>query len=146
MARRNGSGPATRNRAPRGSQHHKLTCLTPRPDLTQRPAGVIRAELIGNDICRAEGITARCSAPVLRLCRSLLAAGLSPDTALEVFRNGIVALRLRSLADGARLEINSKGTAFVCAEAVRAASYAAIGSDGAARARPEGSAVLGAAP
>jgi hypothetical protein len=79
---------------------------------------VLRAELIGNDTCVANKIEARGHSPVLVMCRELLAAGLNPDTALEVFRGAVLALRVRSIGEGAGLEVNAKGTGF----AVRRAS------------------------
>ena len=65
----------------------------------------IRAELIGSDTCNASGITTRSHAPVLALCRSLIAAGLSPDQALVVYRRGVVAFRVRSIGEGAKLTV-----------------------------------------
>ena len=55
--------------------------------------------------CTGAGVTARGAAPSLVLCRDLLAAGLNPDAALEAYRNGILAFRVRSLRDGARLTV-----------------------------------------
>jgi hypothetical protein len=66
---------------------------------------VIPAELSGGDICTAAGTTARGSAPVLILCQQLLAAGVDPDQSVEVFRNGILALTVRRIGEGARLRI-----------------------------------------
>jgi|SRR5262245_19948129 len=70
------------------------------------------AELIGDDTCTAAGITARHPAPALALCRQLLAAGLDPDQALEVYRNGTLSLRIRSIGEGAQLTVkdDSRGT------------------------------------
>jgi hypothetical protein len=70
------------------------------------------AELIGSDTCTAVGITARSHAPALALCRQLLAAGLDPDQALEVYRNGTLSLRIRSIGEGARLTVkdDNRGT------------------------------------
>jgi hypothetical protein len=55
------------------------------------------------------------------LCRQLIAAGLDPDRALEVYRGATLALTVRSIGEGARLEINPKGTGF----AVRRGSHIA---------------------
>jgi hypothetical protein len=82
----------------------------------------LRAELSGSNHCTAARITARGAAPVLTLCRQLLAAGLDPDTALEVHRGALLALRVRSIGEAAGLEINSHGTAFVALHKRRAAS------------------------
>jgi hypothetical protein len=70
------------------------------------------AELIGSDTCTAAGIRARNQAPALALCRQLLAAGLDPDQALEVFRNGTLSLRIRSIGEGAQLTVrdDNRGT------------------------------------
>jgi hypothetical protein len=43
----------------------------------QFPQGVIRATLFGSDLCEADGISARGYAPVLDLCRALVAAGFN---------------------------------------------------------------------
>jgi len=66
---------------------------------------VISAELQGSDTAVALGITAKGYNPILSLCRSLIAAGLSPDAALLVHRNGLVTLKIRSLREGARLTV-----------------------------------------
>ena len=68
-------------------------------------AGHVTATLAGSDRCEADGIAIRGAAPVLKLCRSLIAAGLDPDRALHVFRGAKLALRIRSLRDGARLTV-----------------------------------------
>jgi hypothetical protein len=81
----------------------------------------LSAELTGANTCTAGGITARGTAPALILCQQLLAQGLDPDTALAVFRNGTLALRIRSIGEAAELEINSKGTGFLPTRAVRTA-------------------------
>jgi hypothetical protein len=72
----------------------------------------LSAELTGSHTCTAAGIAARTSAPVLALCRELLATGLDADRAMEVFRNGTLALRIRSIGEAAGLEINAEGTGF----------------------------------
>jgi hypothetical protein len=72
----------------------------------------IRCELNGGNTARANGITARGTTPVLALCRQLLAAGLDPDQAMEVFRGATLALRIRAIGEAAGLEINSEGTGF----------------------------------
>lgn len=49
----------------------------------------------------------RCT-PVLMLCRQLLSAGYDPRTRLEIFRDNQIALRVRSIAEGACLEVASQ--------------------------------------
>src|SRR5262245_11680381 len=90
----------------------------PSPNQTQER---LRAEIVG-PTCTAAGVTANGSAPVLALCRQLLAAGLDPDKALDVYRGATLALRVRSLRQAAELEINSKGTGFARRSDVRTAS------------------------
>ena len=72
----------------------------------------IRAELTGSDTCRCGGITATGNAPVLALCRQLLAAGLNPDQALEVYRGATLALRISNIGKAAKLTVrdNRHGT------------------------------------
>ena len=65
----------------------------------------IHAELTGSNTCLAEGITATGKTPVLSLCRHLLAVGLDPDSALEVYRNGTLALKVRSIGEGATITV-----------------------------------------
>jgi hypothetical protein len=72
----------------------------------------IRAELRGDDICDARGITVRSSSPVLVLCRKLVQAGHDPATPLEAYRGDTLCLRVRSIGEGARLQINSQGRGF----------------------------------
>jgi hypothetical protein len=74
------------------------------PDAKQ----AIRAKLIGSDQCTAVGMTAIGNVPALVLCRELLAAGINPDTALEIYRAGILSLRVRSIAAGAKLDVNDE--------------------------------------
>jgi hypothetical protein len=75
--------------------------------LLERPAGhqALRADLIGSSTCSEAGITANGTAPVLTLCRRLLAAGLDPDQALEVYRGAVLALRVRSIGEAAKLTV-----------------------------------------
>ena len=70
---------------------------------------VLRAELRGSTWCSIGDVVATGNTPVLALCRQLLAAGVDPDQALEVFRNGTLALRVRSIGDAARLTVKTGG-------------------------------------
>ena len=78
------------------------SCLFSRTHIDAQP---LFAELTGSDTCTSAGVTAQGSAPALLLCRQLLAQGVDPDTALTVFRNGTLALRIRSIAEGAALTV-----------------------------------------
>lgn len=82
----------------------------------------IYAELIGDDTCSAAGITAQCSAPVLELCRKLVAAGFEPTTPLEAWRGKVLCLQVRSIGLGAQLELSGNGIGFRRASAVGRAS------------------------
>jgi hypothetical protein len=83
-------------------------CPTTWPPHPQ-PAQTIRASLTGSNKATAGGIAATGSAPVLTLCRQLLAAGLDPDTALDVYRKGTLALRIKSIGKAANLTIEDDG-------------------------------------
>jgi hypothetical protein len=85
-------------------------------DVRRRPDGrngfPLFAELSGSDTCTCSGMTGHGNAPVLALCRQLIAAGLDPDQALEVYRGAVLALRVRSIGEGAQLTVkdDSRGT------------------------------------
>jgi hypothetical protein len=72
---------------------------------TARNSLPLFAELSGSNTCRAVGITVRANAPTLTMCRELLAAGLDPDQAMEVYRGATPALRIRSIGEGAKLTV-----------------------------------------
>jgi len=65
----------------------------------------ISAGLTGVNRCEALGVIATGYSPVLVLCRELLAAGVSPDRALDVYRAGVLALRIRAIGEAARLTV-----------------------------------------
>jgi hypothetical protein len=62
----------------------------------------VRAAIIGDDTCTADGITARAHAPALALCRKLIEAGCDPDRPLHAYRGDTLSLRVRSIGEGAR--------------------------------------------
>jgi hypothetical protein len=61
----------------------------------------VRAAIIGDNTCTAEGITARSHAPVLALCRKLIEAGYDPPRPLHAYRGNTLSLRVRSIGEGA---------------------------------------------
>jgi hypothetical protein len=71
----------------------------------QIPQAVIRAMLIGSNHCEAEGIIAHGYAPVLDLCRKLVAAGYNPASPLEAWRGETLCLRVRSIGESAGLTV-----------------------------------------
>src|SRR5215472_14932232 len=72
---------------------------------------LVRVDLAGDDCCRCQEIDAAvtANAPVLAMCRQLLATGVDPDTPLCVYRRGVLALKVRSLREGARLTVKTAG-------------------------------------
>jgi hypothetical protein len=54
----------------------------------------------------------RAAAPTLALCRELVEAGHDPASQLHVYRNGGLALRVRSIGEAARLSIRGDGVGF----------------------------------
>ena len=72
----------------------------------------IRAALIGSDRCEAGGISVCTAAPVLAVCRKLMAAGHNPRRPLHVYRGNVLALRVRSIGEGAQLAIAGDGVGF----------------------------------
>lgn len=80
----------------------------------------IRAELKGDDRALACGFVMHTSSPLLALCRTLVDAGHDPSTPLEAYRNDTLCLRIRSIGEAARLEIDG-GCRFVRARKPRTA-------------------------
>jgi hypothetical protein len=87
----------------------------------RRARDPIIAAIIGSDTAVALGITVRSSSPLLCLCRALLAAGADPNRPLHAFRGDVLTLTIRTLADGAQLEVNQHGTGFSARRERRAA-------------------------
>lgn len=81
-------------------------------EIKQFRRAIVRAELIGSDRATAAGITAHGQAPVLALCRQLVAADIDPDRPLNAYRGDMLALRVRSIGEGARLTVrdDNRGT------------------------------------
>jgi hypothetical protein len=110
--------------AGRGKTKRPLALAAPLPNSqnqTSVQASPLRAAIIGSDECRAEGFSALAASPVLSLCHKLIAAGHDPDQPMQVWRNGTLCLRVRSIGLAAGLEVNTKGTGFIRHRAVRAA-------------------------
>lgn len=81
----------------------------------------IRAVLRKSDQCEADGIAAHSSSPVLALCRELLAAGYDPARPLHAYRGDVLALKVRSIGEGARLRVAAHGVGFERAQDCTAA-------------------------
>jgi hypothetical protein len=67
----------------------------------------------------------RGSAPVLSLCRQLVAAGYDPGLPLTAWRAGSLALTLRSIGHAANFEVSPRGVGFVYRPDVRGGSRVA---------------------
>jgi hypothetical protein len=85
---------------------------SPNPSSHAPQAVPICAELIRSDRCSAFGIIATGHAPVLGLCRALIAAGHDPNRPLRAYRGEVLALCVRSIGEAARLRIASHGVGF----------------------------------
>jgi hypothetical protein len=72
-----------------------------------RPALQLRCELVGSDQAIAGDIMA---SGAFDLCRRLLAAGANPAAELVCYRNGTLALRIKSIGAGARLTVRETAT------------------------------------
>ena len=82
------------------------------PDQPVAALVVIKAKLTGSDTVCAEAISVTSASPVLALCRKLIAYGFDPAIPIHVFRGDTLALTVRSIGEGARLEIRGDGVGF----------------------------------
>jgi hypothetical protein len=71
----------------------------------------IRAELSSDTIASvvASTIAVSIGSPVLALCRKLVEAGYPSSADLEAYRGDVLALRVRSIGEAARLEVTGSG-------------------------------------
>ena len=99
-----------------------LPKLPPHRPSAATKAALIRAKLFGSTVCTAAGLISRGATPILNLCRRLVAAGHDPNSPLECYRDAVLALTVTSIGQGAALELNSHGSAFVAFRERRAAS------------------------
>ena len=76
-----------------------------RGELSQASASLapIRATLVGSDHSEALGLTGHGYTPVLALCRALLAAGHDARRPLHAYRGDVLALKVCSIGEGAKL-------------------------------------------
>jgi hypothetical protein len=99
-------------RSLRGSVEHAFRAgeLLIKTKHSEQRLAPIAAQLIGSHQCQALGIVATGQAPALTLCRELLAAGMEPNRALIIYRNGILSLRIRSIREAAELAVETSDT------------------------------------
>ena len=74
-----------------------------------RPKPII-AQFIKSDRCSAERLEGRANAPALAMCRKLLEAGYDPDRPLHCFRGKTLAMKISSIAYGARYSVSEPST------------------------------------
>src|SRR5215472_12702791 len=70
-----------------------------------RPKPII-AQFVESNRCSAEGLEVRANAPGLAMCRKLLEAGYDPDRKLHCFRGETLAMKISSIAYGARYSVS----------------------------------------
>jgi hypothetical protein len=70
----------------------------------------IRVELVGADVATAGGITVRARAPVLELCRRLVAAGYNPGLYLEAYRGETLCLCVATIGRAAGLTVDESSS------------------------------------
>jgi hypothetical protein len=76
-----------------------------RPSYAAKPAKnqpPIRAQIVGTFECSALGVSVHADAPVLSLCRALIAAGHDRRAPLHAYRGDILSLRIKSIGYGAK--------------------------------------------
>jgi hypothetical protein len=85
--------------------------MSPQRDTVKFPTGspTIRAELIGSNTAVALGIHVKGYAPILKLCRRLVARGIDPATPLEAWRGPTLCLKVSSIGAAAALEVRPAG-------------------------------------
>jgi hypothetical protein len=81
---------------------HVVSEANRQQQLAQAP---ICATLTGSDRSEPESVIARGPAPVLAICRALIEAGHEPERMLHAYRGGVLAVKVRSLGEGARLNV-----------------------------------------
>jgi hypothetical protein len=73
-------------------------------------SNAILANLSSDSIATALGFTVRSPSPVLALCRKLIEVSTyAPETPLDAYRGKMLCLHVRSIGEGARLQIDGKG-------------------------------------
>jgi Fe2+ transport system protein FeoA len=70
---------------------------------------IVRAELVDDNICTAQGLTVTSPSPILAMCRRLIEVGVDPGSALHVYRSDVLAISVVNIAIGARLTIKTAG-------------------------------------
>jgi hypothetical protein len=66
---------------------------------------IIACQIIGFDRCAYDGLVVKHNAPVLAMCRKLIEAGYDPERPIEAYRGETLCLKIRTIAEGARLTV-----------------------------------------
>jgi hypothetical protein len=74
-------------------------------DVLAEPQTPIVCHIIGSDRCASGGLVVKHKAPVLAMCRKLIEAGYDPERPLEAYRGETLCLKIRTIAEGARLTV-----------------------------------------
>lgn len=102
--------PAGRQPAGRGDIASAVNASLPSNSRTPKLGLGLAARLIGSDSATVAGITVRGQAPILALCRALIAAGFHPGLPLQCHRGAMLCLTVRAIGEGANLTIDGKGS------------------------------------
>ena len=70
----------------------------------------VKANFRDDRFCQMGNLTAEGHAPGLELCRLLLANGFDPAAPLHIYRDGVLAMRIRSIGAGAALSVQDDAT------------------------------------
>jgi hypothetical protein len=111
----NGEGPDHRGGGIEAQEFEQLGRrleVLPTAETSLQQVRVIHAEIVGADQCHAEGHRVRGAAPVLAICRKLIAAGLDAGRPLHAYRGNTLCLVVRSIGRGAELVIDERRMAF----------------------------------
>jgi hypothetical protein len=66
---------------------------------------IIACQIIGSDRCTYDSLVVKHNAPVLAMCRKLIEAGYDPERPLQAYRGDTLCLKVRTIAEGARLTV-----------------------------------------
>jgi hypothetical protein len=105
-------GPSADDTGRRGDFSHWHANSSSNNPTDSTPQESIRAELTGSTLCTGASVKGVTSSPVLAMCRKLIEAGHDPATPLHAYRGETLCLTVRSIGEGAALEINGAGTGF----------------------------------
>jgi hypothetical protein len=89
------------------SQTPQPSVYIPTADLDAAAIAPVRAELIGANRATAHNVVVTSVTPILDLCRALVAGGVDRATPLHAYRGNTLALKVRSICEGAKLTVEA---------------------------------------